>query len=442
MKILIGVHHFPPDRIGGAELRAFDMAVWLIQNGHQVQVITVRDVFDGEQNEIQFVDEVYEGINVRRLNIALADSAERFEYLYDNPLIEKTFTDYLNDFSPHVFHLLSGYLLGAGVIRAAKSFGIPVAITLTDFWFICPRINMLRPDGTASEKEEFNAELCASCMMEDKRRFRLLDKLVPGVMRPAARKLMVLPGELKIMVEKIENRYSTLLDILNKVDSWIFPSRNLMEVFEMRGLNKGRMKLIPHGINVENLYCEPKKVKKPIRIGYLGQIESHKGVHILIEAFRRAQKKHDISLSIYGSLSTNAGFRNLIQQRVNSTPQVHLHGKYINDQLYKILENLDVVVIPSIWNEIGPLVLYEALRSKVPVIASNIPNMSNEIQNGINGLLFEVGNVSELAKIFEYLADNPAKLEEMSRNIQPVRLFTEEMEAVQNEYFRITGNKK
>lgn len=444
MKIVISVHHFPPDRIGGAELRAFDMAMWLTQMGHEVRIVTVRNLENDEQSGIRWSDEEYRGIHVRRLTLVLqTKETMRFVSLYDNSLIEKNLREYLETFQPDVFHMISGYLLGAGAVKAARSLGIPVTITLTDFWFICPRINMLKPDGSISNKDEFNPETCARCLLSEKRRFRLVHSLLSSPkasdLRQWIEHRLVSQKDVDALAEQVQQRYVTLMDILDSADSLIFPSRYLMRICETRGVAPEKMAYIPHGIHTIDEVHKTAATKAPIRVGYLGQIEHHKGVHLLVEAFLKSASEQDMRLYVFGSASSNSDYHHKIDQLARQDGRIELRGGYSISEIPDILSELDVVVIPSLWNEIGPLVLFEALRSKVPVIASNIPNMSYEIQDGINGLLFEVGNEHALADILSMLAEHPEKLDEMSRNIQPVRTLEEEMEEIQQVYRQIAG---
>ncbi|KPL74820.1 hypothetical protein ADN00_13320 [Ornatilinea apprima] len=444
MKIVISVHHFPPDRIGGAELRAFDMAMWLMQMGHEVRVVTVRNLEKDEQSGIRWSDEEYQGIPVRRLTLVLPSNDKlRFVSLYDNPLIEENLRKYLEAFQPDVFHMVSGYLLGAGAVRAAKSLGIPVTITLTDFWFICPRINMLKSDGSISNKDEFNPETCARCLLAEKRRFQLVYSLFssPGVseLRQWIEHRLVSQKVVDDLAEQVEQRYITLMGVLDSADSLIFPSRYLLSVCKTRGVTPEKMVYIPHGIHTIGEVQRASLTQPPIRVGYLGQVEHHKGVHLLIEAFLKAASAQDMRLSLFGSSSSNQDYQHKIELLARQDDRIELRGGYSISEIPEILSKLDVVVIPSLWNEIGPLVMFEALRSKVPVIASNIPNMSYEIQDGINGLLFEVGNEDALADILSMLAQHPEKLDGMSRNIQPVRTLEQEMEEIQQIYRQKAG---
>ena len=69
------------------------------------------------------------------------------------------------------------------------------------------------------------------------------------------------------------------------------------------------------------------------------------------------------------------------------------------------LSRIDVLVVPSIWYENAPLVVYSALAAGVPVVATDLGGLSETIVHGRNGLLFEPGNPAALAAELEPAGD-------------------------------------
>jgi hypothetical protein len=134
LKIVLAVHHFPPNFKAGAEWRAHRTATWLQRQGHIVKVVCVESIRDTRTSDLRWVDEQYDSLPVRRLFLNWANASDPARWEYDNPWAEAHLTEYLAEEKPDIFHLIGGYLMSAGAIRAAKHQEIPVTLTLTDFW--------------------------------------------------------------------------------------------------------------------------------------------------------------------------------------------------------------------------------------------------------------------------------------------------------------------
>ena len=78
-----------------------------------------------------------------------------------------------------------------------------------------------------------------------------------------------------------------------------------------------------------------------------------------------------------------------------------------------------MLVIPSLWYENTPLVIYSAQAAACPVIASNLPGLAAVVVHEHNGLLFEPGNAALLAQQLSRLIDEDELLQRLSHNAHP-----------------------
>jgi len=446
MRVAIAVHHFPPNYSAGAELRAFRTARWLANHGHDLQIITVENIESGSSKGIIAEDDVYHGIKVHRLSFDLSKSQDKDTWEYNNPLIFNHLQTYLQDIEPDIFHAISGYLLGAGAINAAISHDIPVVITLTDFWFFCPRINLVRPDGTLSDAKIFDVQECTRCRYEEQRRFLFPARIFPGLADSfwktsfdAAWSNLIGIQDTKNMFEE---RNKVLLNVLSQASAIICPSRFLSDSIIARGLSPEKISIVQHGLDKSN--WDPiveSRSNGVFKIGYLGQISKHKGLHILIRAFKILQVDKPIELIVYGDNSTEPSYTDSLYRLVDNDLRIKFLGKYSYNQIGNIFSQLDVVVIPSIWNEIGPWVMYEALDTKTPVLASDIPNMSHIIHHGENGLLFECGNWQDLVNELQRLIEDDDLRRGLIDGIKPVNTIENEMNDLLGIYQRVVDGE-
>jgi len=443
MKIALAVHHFPPKYSAGAELRAFRTARWLTNQGHDVQVITIERIDSDSKEELISQDDIYQGIRVHRISFDIARAQDKFIWEYENPWINDHLSEFLGKLDFDLFHLISGYLLGAGAINAALSNQIPIVITLTDFWFFCRRINLVRPDGKLSDASVFDSQQCTRCKFEEDRIYRLAAKLMPAIFDYLWDNAFESPWEkfthVRRMKGKFEQRNATLVHALSQAQAIVCPSQFLIDVLLSRGFNEEKLHYIQHGLDKSNWAPVSKKKEDGIfRIGYLGQIDKHKGVHLLIEAFKHLDTDIPLELWIYGDGLSDPGYYKSLRKFADLDPRIRFLGRYEYSQVANIFSDLGVLVIPSIWNEIGPWVMYEAFETRTPVIASDIPNMSHIIDHDHNGLLFKCGNTHALKDQLQKVVDDPVLRRKLIDGIKPVNTLENEMEALFQIYQNIT----
>ena len=75
-----------------------------------------------------------------------------------------------------------------------------------------------------------------------------------------------------------------------------------------------------------------------------------------------------------------------------------------------------MLVVPSLWYENTPLVLYSAQAAACPVVASGVPGLAAVIEHDDNGLLFESGSSPKLAQQLTRLMNEEGLLRRLSAN--------------------------
>jgi len=397
-------------------------------------VICVERIDRGGSEDLHWKDEIFQGIPVRRIEFDLARAEDRFRWEYDNPWISEILSQWLDQERPDLFHLISGYLITASALRIAIERHIPTVVTLTDFWFLCPRINMLRSNGEVSLLP-VRAENCARCLGEEKRRFRWLGKLFPGVMRfywsKQTRK-----------ISRVRERLRFLVETLNEVDQIISPSQFLRSVYIQSGVSAEKIIFLRQGIELNGPSLVGGVRYDRLRLGYIGQIAPHKGVHLLVRALSDNPDLR-VELEIYGDPTHFPRYASLLSKMAGEDQRIKFKGVYRGRQeLSKVMAGLDVIVVPSIWYENSPNVILEAFAHQVPVIASNLGGMAELVQHRVNGLLFELGDTADLAKQIRALAEEPGLLPRLREGIEPVKDVSQEMDELMDIYSRVVSGKQ
>lgn len=84
--------------------------------------------------------------------------------------------------------------------------------------------------------------------------------------------------------------------------------------------------------------------------------------------------------------------------------------------MYKLYQQMDICVVPSIWNEPFGMVSLEAMATGIPAIVSDVGGLKTTVRDGYNGFVFENGNAEQLSQRIEYLLDNEEERIQMGKN--------------------------
>ncbi|MBC8164113.1 MAG: glycosyltransferase family 4 protein, partial [Roseiflexaceae bacterium] len=415
------VHHFPPRRSAGAELYTFRLARWLIQHGHTAEVVCVERI-DAPGDGLAAVRDEYQGVPVWRLSFDAARAPDPLLWSYRNPLITRWFEGYLQNEQPDLVHQQSGYLMGAGVLEAAQRAGVPAVLTLHDFWFLCPRITLLRGDGKCCEQVPADPAGCAWCMRLESRRYRLADAATGGLLGRAALSTLGAEGQ------AIGERRRYLGAALRGVASAIAPSRFLAQRFAGL-LEPEQIKVLRYGLDTTRLQHTPARIDDGVlRLGYIGQIAQHKGVHLLVQAVQALPPNGPaIEVVIYGDLDQHARYSRDLQQRAAGDARIRFAGRFDNAQIAEVLASFDATVVPSIWYENSPLAIMEAQAAGRPVITSALGGMAELVRDDVDGLHFQPNDAADLARQIQRLRDERGLIGRLRQGVTSPPTIDDEM---------------
>ncbi len=408
-------------------MQAYRTAAALIARGHEVQVICVANPADDSPAGLTWRDDVYAGIPVRRLSFNMAAAPDPVRWEYDNLWIGEHLRNHFLAVRPDIFHLYGGYLISARPLLVAYELGIPSVVSLTEFWFLCRRFTMLRSDRTLSSPP-LDPAVCARCIGEERRAYRLLGQLAPNVMQAYWR----LRSD---RVQQSKERTSFLLDALEKASVIVSQSRFVGDIFVKAGFPRERIHFCRQGQEFPHLEAEaPSKTPAhTLRVGYLGQVAWHKGVHVLVQAVRNISSAN-LTLQIYGDLGQEPAYVASLRHLVAGDPRIRLEGRIEHVGISQVYRELDVIVVPSLWYENSPNVIFEAFAHQTPVIAADLGGMAELVESGQNGLLFELGSATDLARQLRRLLDEPDLLAALRAGIGPVKSAGQEMDELEAIY--------
>jgi len=167
---------------------------------------------------------------------------------------------------------------------------------------------------------------------------------------------------------------------------------------------------ISNGIDLSKVYLTDILQGDVIKIGSIGRLTKQKGYDVLIKALPYLNFNFNVVIAGDGEEKNNL---------INLSNKLKV-GDKINflgfiDNINSLLSNVDIFVIPSLWEGFG-LVAVEASAAGKVVVASNIYGLADIIEDNKNGILFNPNDHIDLANKLNYLAKNPGKCKEIANN--------------------------
>lgn len=399
MRLLYLVHQFFPKYYTGTERLTLDIASQMQRLGHHPTVITYEpgpaNVSSGTADQFQRITDrilvrrySYAGVPVVALkHTSQADVSEIF-----HPEVEKAYRRLgISCDLVHIFHPM--WLSSIGI--ACKDSGIPVIMTLTDAWLLCPRGPLLDLRLALCNGPERGERCWTQC------RLRAI------------------------------SRYQDAKCLFETVDKVTVGSSFLASLFDKNGWH-GSLRIIPHSVNYAFVKPNHDSNKPRLTLGYIGTISWHKGLHVLIKALRKVSNP-DITLKIYGA-PTDLDYYRTVLELAREDGRIQFLDPFDLADSWRIMKDISVLVVPSTYSENYPLVLLLALAYRVPAIASNIGGIPEIIKHRVNGFLFDVGRSDQLAEWIEQIVRDPNLLETARNNIVPPRRIESEALDYENMY--------
>jgi glycosyltransferase involved in cell wall biosynthesis len=202
--------------------------------------------------------------------------------------------------------------------------------------------------------------------------------------------------------------------LFNSPEVVVSPSKWLLDFYKNYGFFKNsREVVLPNPIILEPADYKKAFTETTINYLFLGQIEVHKGILLLLDVFEDFAKSHDCKLYVVGG----GRLTKILEAKYAGKKWVEFVG-YVPANLLsqQVFKKIHYTIIPSFCCENSPSVIYDSFNCGTPVIASAIGGIPELVQEGVNGYLFEAGNKISLLNKLNFSWQNMAKFTQMSEN--------------------------
>lgn len=369
MRILFLNTLFAPHVGGGAEVMVMEQARGLQAAGHAVAVAALGPDAGTRQESVEGVPVYRVGQQNRYFHFGRdrPPAVDRLLWHWrdrDNPLVEAPLREVLRDFRPDVVscHNLAGWSISAW--RAMRGEGIPIAQVLHDQYLLCAKSTMFRDNRICRRQ-------CLDC------------RLLRRNHRQASSQVDAVVGVSRFILEKL-------------VDNGYFRNVPIRETI----LN-ARSGGLPRPSQ-----ARPRRERSGIRFGFIGTLAPNKGIERLLAAFRNAALP-GAELLIAGR--GNAEYEHALKAGYGDAP-IKFLGYVKPEDFFPLV---DATVVPSLWDDTLPGVVFESFGFGVPVIGSLRGGIPEMIDEGRNGFLFDPVRHGVLEDLLGRVAGKPEILDGM-----------------------------
>lgn len=339
-KILIINTLYFPDIGGGAELRIKERAEGLKKLGHDVVVLTTTDK---SGLSIDYVDSV-KIYRAEIKNIYWQFSREPHNILKrllwhykdrNNTKMSEYVSKVIDIEKPDVVvcHNLSGWSISVWDI--IKQRNLPIIQFLHDYYLLCPSSTMFNEDNPTKERS-------------------IISKFFRWGFAKKTNSVDVVVGVSQFIVDKF-------------IGYGYFENSRKIVSYNQRNIDNNKTIVEWDGLRTLN-------------IGFIGTLCNAKGIKILIQAFIKTSINAQLLIAGIGSQNYTSELKKIAE---NDSRIIFL-GFIKPSDFY---QQIDLLIIPSLWHDTLPGVAIESCAYNVPMISSNMGGLPEVVHDGINGKL-------------------------------------------------------
>jgi len=449
VRILIAVHQFFPDHTTGTEVLAFQVACELRKLGHEVRIVTGYPTKVAPPAEGRLDRYEYRGFQVARYyhqeSAPIGEQSNIAEIEYSNLFFDTWFSSYLAEWRPDVVHFFHLKNLSSFSVDICHRERIPTVFTPTDFWLVCATTQLLLPNGAVCGGPDARSVNCLRHAVDKTQSAAV--RWVFGCLPDAWVALAIRVSGLHVLAGRspfswalaLARRKEALRERVSLLDCVLVPNRFIGEVLRAHGMSPKRLVHCRFGIDLSRFDVPAAKRDSldHLRIGFIGSLSRPKGAHVLVEAVRRVPRDIALDVQVFGDPAVYPDYAKRLREQAKNDPRIRFCGTFPIENIAKVFEGIDVLVVPSVWYENTPLVMYSAQAAGCPIVASDLGSMAEIVRHRVDGLLFPSGDAAALAGAITELESDRSFLKCLAGQVRAPKSISKYTEELVTEYQNI-----
>jgi glycosyltransferase involved in cell wall biosynthesis len=423
MRVIHSAGFYFPDSIGGTEVYVDSLATEL--QGHGVECVVA-----APRSKADALHYLHNGVEVFRYpspeHWRRRETQGKVPHQHFN-----VFEAWLRTQKADAYHQHS-WTTGCGLwhLNAAKQLGLKTIVTVHVAGIVCKRGTMLY-EGLAACDGEVLVQKCASCWLQSMGMPSIVAKCLAGLPEGLG-PVVALPkiGPALAAAALAANHKRHLQEMAASADRIVAVCDWLFDALLANGIPREKLVVNRQGVAADvrsKIAVEHGKVGELCQLGFLGRWDPIKGLHVLVEAFKRVPKDLPVQLDI---CAVEAGpdskrYRDQVERSAAGDPRIRILPPITSTDGKAFFSNLDVLMVPSQLLETGPLVVLEAFAAGRPVIGSRLGGIQELVSDGLNGLLVSHDDVGAWTSAIVRFASNPILAGQLSEGIGRVRTMSD-----------------
>ena len=353
MRILFVVHQFLPEFASGTERVALNLAHAAQRAGHRADILTWSMDPDAGWTATRegLRETAVEGLRVTAIPNELTPDPHGFEVV-GSPLARQAVDGFLDSNRYDAVHVLHGLRMADALARI-EARGLPMVVTVTDFFGLCHRVNLRRVDGTACAGPDGARACVAHCSLgpTDESGF--------------------------------PRRYQAWRQMLQRARFRVACSPFVAEIFAREHPDLP-LQVIPHGIDWRAAPTGRSHGAQPV-FGYVGTVSEEKGVGLLARAFAATDIAATLELvgPVAGETDCLAGI---------DDPRIVRRGALSAAEVAGAMAGFDVLCLPTRLPETFSLALHEGFAAGLPCLVSDLGHPAAVVRDAGCGLVLPAGD--------------------------------------------------
>jgi glycosyltransferase involved in cell wall biosynthesis len=435
MKVLHIPYTYYPDIPGGTEVYVAALARELAALG-TASVVAAPTTDQGDPSY------VVDGVPVHRTSTSSELSSLSDLYGRGDPRIARAVMNVVAAHRPEVvhFHAYTPAINGS-VAKAVRNAGLGVVVTYHSPTMTCQRGTLVRFGQTVCDGRMIVAR-CAACVANQNRIPRPLADLVghvPNVVGRAVQSRRLTGGVWTALqlTELIRVRHADTREFLAAADVVVATSSWVRTLLLENAVKADKIVLSPQGLTSADdsgttVSRRAPPTGGPLRALMLGRLDWTKGFHIPLAALEE-DRELSIVLDIYAAVQSEGEYSARLRESAARDSRVHILPVLPPADVIDVIRRYDLMLVPSLWLETGPLVVLDAFAAGVPVLGSAHGGISERVRDDVDGRLVEPGSVYAWRKELQKLVADRSIVERWRSAIVPPRTMGEvavEMNAI------------